>query len=156
MNVSFSATPVKTVTFGNGVTVRVSFVAAGEGGGGGGSQDMILTWGIKHETQAFSTGPKKAFMVVPVSGTITKWELMGDAAGSCVLDIWNDSFVNFPPTVADSITASSKPTLTGTRTASDATLTGWSRAVAAGDKLYINVDGNGLLSVVLNLFITPS
>ena len=32
-------------------------------------------------------------------------------SGSIVIDVWKDTYANFPPIVADTITASAKPTL---------------------------------------------
>lgn len=37
------------------------------------------------------------------SGTITGWTMLSDIAGSCVIDVWKDTYANSPPTVADTI-----------------------------------------------------
>lgn len=60
--------------------------------------------------------------------------------GSCVVDIWRDATANFPPTVADTITASAKPTISSDDSYSDSTLTGWSKSCAAGDVLRFHLD----------------
>ena len=54
-------------------------------------------------------------------------------SGSIVIDVWKDTYANFPPTVADTITASAKPTLSSATKSDDTTLTGWTTAVTAGD-----------------------
>jgi hypothetical protein len=72
--------------------------------------------------------------------TITGVSLLADQAGSIVVDIWKDTYANFPPTVADTITASAKPTLSSAIKSTDSTLTGWTTAIATGDILRINVD----------------
>lgn len=77
---------------------------------------------------------------VPYAFTISRVTLLGDAAGSMVIDVWRDTYGNYPPTLADAITASAKPTLTGANKSQDATLTGWTTAVAAGTTLRFNVD----------------
>lgn len=72
--------------------------------------------------------------------TITRVTLLSDETGSIVVDLWKDSYTNFPPTVADSITASAKPTISAGIKSQDSTLTGWTTSIAAGDVLRINVD----------------
>lgn len=94
-------------------------------------------------TNVISTGVA-GFVSVPVAGTIVKVRLLSsDAAvtsGSIVVDIWKDTYANYPPTVADTITASAKPTITTATNSEDSTLTGWTTAVAAGDVLGFKVD----------------
>jgi hypothetical protein len=79
-------------------------------------------------------------IVASHAGTITGWTLIADQSGSAVVDIWKDTYANFPPTVADTITASAKPTLSSAVKATSSTLTGWTTAVAAGDILRFNLD----------------
>ncbi|HXF55624.1 MAG TPA: hypothetical protein VNK52_16040 [Hyphomicrobiaceae bacterium] len=77
---------------------------------------------------------------VPFACTILGWTLLADQAGSIVIDIWKDTFANAPPTVADTITGSAKPTLTAAVKATSTTLTGWTTTIAANDVLRFNVD----------------
>ena len=77
---------------------------------------------------------------IPFACTITGATLIADATGSVVIDLWKDTYANYPPTVADTITASAKPTLSSAVKAQDTTLTGWATAVAAGDIIRVNVD----------------
>lgn len=72
--------------------------------------------------------------------TVSQVTLLADQAGSVVLDIWKDSYGNFPPTVADTITAAAKPTLSSASKYQDATLTGWTTTINQGDTLRFNVD----------------
>ncbi len=92
---------------------------------------------------AITTGVK-GYLSVPFACTITANTLLStDAAatvGSIVIDIWKDTYANYPPTIADTITASAKPTLSSANKSTDSTLTGWTVAVAAGDVLAFNVD----------------
>lgn len=74
------------------------------------------------------------------SGTIQAVTLLADQSGSIVVDIWKDTFANFPPTDADSITGAAPATLSGTDKSQDSTLTGWTTAINAGDILRFNVD----------------
>jgi hypothetical protein len=72
--------------------------------------------------------------------TIISWTLLANESGSIVIDIWKDSLANFPPTDADTITASALPTITTATNATSSTLTGWTTSITAGDVLKINVD----------------
>lgn len=77
---------------------------------------------------------------VPFACTITAVRLLADQTGSVAVDIWKDTYANFPPTDADSITASAVPAITTAQKAQDTTLTGWTTSLAAGDILRFNVD----------------
>lgn len=79
---------------------------------------------------------------VPVTfdGEIVGVEMEAAQVGSIVVDIWKDTYGNFPPTVADTITAGAKPTIAGAQKYKDETLTGWTTTITAGDVLAYNVD----------------
>jgi hypothetical protein len=53
----------------------------------------------------------KGDVVIPFACTITEVTLLADQSGSIVVDIWKDTYANFPPTDADSITSSAVPTI---------------------------------------------
>lgn len=92
---------------------------------------------------------------IPWAATIVKWTLLADAAGSIVLDLWKDTYANAPPTVADTITASAKPTLSTVVKNESSTLTGWTTSCAAGDVIRGNVDStSGLTRATLILEVT--
>jgi hypothetical protein len=90
----------------------------------------------------------KGHIEIPFFCTLKAVRLVGDVAGSIVIDIWKDSYANLLPTVADSITASAKPTLSSALKSQDITLTGWIRSIAAGDWLSFNVDSIATLKQV--------
>jgi hypothetical protein len=98
-----------------------------------------LTFVIDGGGAAIATGIK-GDLEVPFACTINRVTLLADQSGSIVVDIWKDSYANFPPTGADSITASAKPTISSATKSQDATLTGWTTSIAAGDVLRFNVD----------------
>jgi len=83
---------------------------------------------------------------------------VADAAvtsGSIVVDIWKDTYANYAPTVADTITASAKPTLASATKSQDTTLTGWTTSLAGGDILGFKVDSAAsVLKVLLELRVT--
>jgi hypothetical protein len=86
-----------------------------------------------------STGVQGYFRL-PWNGTITKVTLLADQTGSAVVDVWKDTYANYPPTVADTITASAKPTLSSASKYEDSTLTGWTTSVTAGDVFGFNLN----------------
>jgi hypothetical protein len=109
---------------------------------GGGS---ALTAGIKGDVR------------IPVDMTITGVRLFADQIGSAVVDIWKDSYANYPATVADTITASAKPTLSSALKYEDTTLTGWTTSLTAGDTLRFNVDSASTITrLTVSLSLTRS
>jgi hypothetical protein len=94
-----------------------------------------------------STGVK-GFLEVPFDCVIEAATLLADVSGSVVVDVWKDTYANFPPTVADTITASAKPTLSSAQKAQNTTLTGWTTALTKGDILAFNVDSASTLHQV--------
>lgn len=79
-------------------------------------------------------------IVIPFNCTIQQWTLLANESGSVVVDIWKDTYANYPPTVADTITGSAKPTISSSTKGQSSTLTGWTTSFAAGDILRFNVD----------------
>lgn len=107
-------------------------------------------------SSVLSTG-LKGYRSCPWTGTITGVRLLADVSGSIVMDIWKDTYANAPPTVADTITASAKPTITTALKSEDTTLTGWTTAVTAGDVFGFNIDSvTSIKRIVLELTIVLS
>ncbi len=77
---------------------------------------------------------------VPFACTITAVRLFADKVGSLVVDIWKAPFASFPPTISNSICAADLPTLSGAQDMQDTTLTGWTKALLAGDVLRFNLN----------------
>jgi len=77
---------------------------------------------------------------VPFNCTINGCTMVADQTGSIVVDIWKDTYANFPPTDGDSITASAPPTISSASKSQDTTLTGWTTSISTGDVLRYNVD----------------
>ncbi len=88
---------------------------------------------------AITTGVKGDIMI-PFNCTVNGWDIVADQTGSIVVDIWKDTYANFPPTVADTVTGSEKPTITTASKNQDLTLTTWTTAFSRGDWLRFNVD----------------
>ncbi len=88
---------------------------------------------------AITTGIK-GYVSIPFSGTISSWTLLADQSGSIAIDVWKDVYANYPPTVADTIVGSEKPTITTATNSQDTNLTTWTTAVTAGDVIGFKVD----------------
>lgn len=87
---------------------------------------------------------QKAYVSIPFACTITGWRILEVSdtpiSGSCVVDVWKDTYANYPPTVADTIAGTEKPTLSSAIKNEDQTLTTWTTSISAGDVLGFNVD----------------
>lgn len=93
------------------------------------------------------------------NGTITGIEIkeVSDVpvAANIVVDIWRDTYANYPPTVADTITAAAKPILAGAIKNQDFVLTGWTKNFTTGDIFKAKIDSSTLgLKVKLKIYYT--
>jgi len=75
---------------------------------------------------------------LPFSCDIEEVTLLADQTGSIVVDIYKDTYANYPPTT--SITASAKPTLSSSIKMNDTTLTSWTKNISEAETLRFNVD----------------
>lgn len=146
----------RTVTAGQGISVS-------NGDGVAGNPTIALntnalrgeiSFRIDGGGSAITTGAKKIYLRVGYDCTITGWQLVADQTGSISIDIWKDSYANFPPTVADTITASAKPSLSSAQKNESSTLTGWTTTLQAGDYLEVNIDSASTITLaILTLLI---
>lgn len=88
---------------------------------------------------AITTGVK-GYVSIPFDCTITDWTLLADQSGSIVIDVWKDTYANFPPTVADTICGADKPTISSAQKGQNAAVSAWSVAVQKGDVIGFKVD----------------
>jgi len=77
------------------------------------------------------TVPTIVYIRCPFDGVIDRWDIIGDDVGDAVIDVWKAA--GSIPTIADTITGTEKPTLTGQQLNSDDALTTWNDAVLEGD-----------------------
>jgi hypothetical protein len=98
---------------GSGLTQTVNVII--DGGG------VAIATGVKGDVQ------------LDFAGTITKWALLADQSGSITVNVWRDSYANFPPTVADVI---GSPAIAGAAKAQSGAVA-W--AFSAGDILRFQV-----------------
>jgi len=100
---------------------------------------------MERSTPVFSRSPAQLLdlirdLPVPYACRITQATTYIDKSGSIIFDIWKDTHANFPPTIADTISASAKPTISAALKGRDSTLTGWTLKIAAGDVLLFSID----------------
>ena len=88
--------------------------------------------------EAIATGIK-CDVVMPAC-TIVGAYLLADQSGSIKVDLWKDSYANFPPTNDDSICGGNEPEISSATKDSDTTLTDWTTSVSDGDIIRVNVD----------------
>lgn len=148
------------VTLGGAGTAADPYVINASGGGGGSAAKEVKKVIFDGQGNVPPVG-SIAYFYYPYAVTINNWALAAyDANGapvpaSCVIDIWKDTNANYPPTVADTITASAKPTISAANRATSSTLTGWTTSVAAGDWLAFRIDSiSTATKVELHLQVT--
>jgi hypothetical protein len=108
----------------------------------------VITYHISGGGSPIATGAQEAFVKVPYAGTITGYEIVADQTGSIVVDVWKDTYANYPPTDTDSITASAPITISSANKAQDNTITGWITGITEGDLLRFNVDSASTVTAV--------
>lgn len=86
---------------------------------------------------AITTG-SKGTIFIPYNATINSATITSDQTGSIIIDVKKSTYASFPATA--SICAAAKPTLTSARKSTDATLTGWTTTINAGDIIEFVVD----------------
>ena len=74
---------------------------------------------------------QRGYITIPYNGTITDWEILGDQAGSCNIDVRKSTYAGFP--TQTSITGSAPITVSAAQKASSSILTGWTSSITAGD-----------------------
>lgn len=138
-----------TVTNGNGVAGNPTVVLS--------ANAQIKTFTVCFRGGDLAVGGKLRFMV-PFAHTITEWTIFSDASCSVVMDVWRDSYANYPPTVADTIITSEKPTLSTASKNQDTSLSStWSVTGAAGSFYIVNIDSLTLGSATeITLSITAT
>lgn len=132
-----AGTEYNLTTGGGGAISAIEFVIDG-----GGSE---ITTGIKGDLE------------VPFDCVINRVTLLADQSGDIVIDIWKDTYANFPPTDADTITGGDEPTISSDTDSQDDSLGYWDTVIDAGDILRFNVDSvTTITRVTLSLKVTKS
>jgi len=102
-----------------------------------------------------TTNVQPGYYTVPFNCTIVSMTLLADQTGSIELDIWVVPFNQFPPSSANSIVAADYPTLTNQQSMQDNTLTGWTKALVAGDVIaFVIKSVSGIRSINCELMVS--
>jgi hypothetical protein len=80
---------------------------------------------------------QKGHIEVPFSATINQWTMLLDQTGSANVEIWKESYANFPPTNGDTINTGGFQVSTGVK--NQGSLFNTSSTINAGDILAYNV-----------------
>jgi len=97
---------------------------------------------------AIATGLKGG-LEAPMKCTIDRCSIGLDQSATFTVDIWKDTYANYPPTDADTITAANEPGTSAATKDQDSVLSGWTTSIAAGDWLFFNIDANDNATWVL-------
>ena len=125
---------------------------AGRSGSGGVSAASAIIFVIDGGGSTILAGIK-GDIYIPFNFVVTSAKLLADQTGSIIVDIWKDTYANYPPTVADKITGSTPPTIAAATKSTDATLSGWTTTIPADSILRFNVNNVTSLqrvTVILN------
>jgi hypothetical protein len=116
-------------------------ITAAANGTGGTSGPQTASFGVTIDGggSVITTG-NKGYVFIPYNCTITGWTIIADVSGSAVIDVWKDSYANYPPNSADSIAGSQKPTLSSAAKNQNLSVTDWSTDILAGDVIGFNVE----------------
>jgi len=102
--------------------------------------DGSINFVIDGGGSAITTGVK-GDIEVGFDCTIKACRILADQSGSIQIDIWKDTYANFPPTNTDSITdAGTTPAISSATKMEDTSLTSWTTSITAGNILRFNVD----------------
>lgn len=116
-----------------------------------GPYDVGIEWVIGASPAPIVAGSltePTGFLEIPLGLAIMRWTIMADQVGSIVFDLWKCPYANFPPTIANTITAGLPPTLAAAQTSQSAILTGWKARITPGEILGINVNSASTVTQV--------
>jgi hypothetical protein len=105
------------------------------------TQYTTLNFVIDGGGSAITTGVK-GDIYFEAAYTISAWTLLADASGAIKIDLWMDTYANYPPTDADSITNGHEPEIAASGVkAQDTDIADWTDVtIAAGQSIRVNVD----------------
>jgi len=93
----------------------------------------------------------KGALKIALGYTLTAWEIVSidGTSGSIVVELWSDSYANFPPVPADVVGGTEKPTLSSAIKAQDLSLNGGAGyPIPAGNWIMWNVASASTVKIV--------
>ena len=123
---------------GNWPSVKERLEALGRG---------VIVFIIDGGGSVISTG-EKGHLLIPFDCEIEEVSLLADQSGSIQIDIWKNTYNNFPPSDSDSICGGNKPAISSGNKYQDSGLENWTKTINAGDVLAFNVDSCSDITLV--------
>ncbi len=117
-----------------------------------GTFNIVLGDGSTALTTGFA-----GYFEVPYKCDLNTWTLLADA-GTCTIDLWSDTYANFPPVVGDAMTTGgTKPNISASAKGQGSP-TSWTKTgFAAGDILGVNIDAVATATrITLSLKVTKT
>lgn len=147
-------------TAGTGVAEEISTdasltLASGSIGVSSNQKTSAIGYMIDGGGSVITTGVAGIGLIVPYACTIVDWTITADVSGTIQIDVWKDTYANYPPTNTNSITGTAEPKIGPTAgiKAQATSITGWSStSVSAGDILFFNVDSCTSITKALLVF----
>lgn len=92
----------------------------------------------------------KGYLRIPYDCEITGWDLVADISGNMIIDLWKDTYSNFPPTSSDTIaggiTGTEIPKLDSQMINRKETLSSWNSTLSSDDWIAFNVLSSDTIS----------
>lgn len=123
---------------GDTVTVVGGIITSVSSGGLSPASSGTIVFGWDGSGNAISV-PKTQDVYLPSNGSMTGWYIMADTDTNATIDLWIDTFANYPPTVADTICGGNYISLSAADSNSDTTLTSWNKYFLSGRTMRANL-----------------
>jgi hypothetical protein len=88
------------------------------------------------------------YIRVPESCTINKATMLSDVSTTSTVQVWVDTYANYPPVLADKIYNATPPTVTAALKSEDATLSGWSTSLPQGSVVAFHLSSNNNAKII--------
>ncbi len=119
---------------------------------------VTLTLPIIDGGGSVNTTGVKADFIVPYNCTVTGWTALADVSGSVSIELWTNTYANYPPTVGSLMTGttgSNNPRISSAIKNTSTTLTGWTTALVKDRTIRMNVvSATTITRVTLALSVT--
>lgn len=99
----------------------------------------------------------KGSIDIPFDCVLTGWSILADQPGAIKIDIWKDTYANYPPTDADSMCNAHEPEIAASAIkAQDLDISDWASVnCSAGDIIRFNVDSCAtIVTATITLYFT--
>ena len=117
------------------------------------TRQLSVTFGVPGGG-VLATGVR-GYLPVEFTCYITGWQVFANTSGSIEIEVWKDTYANFPPNSFDLISGTEPVIITTALKAEDKSLSSWTTLITAGDVLAFNVNSvTDIEAAYLTLIIT--